>query len=156
VCTSYLSELNMRSRKESGFSLIEVMITSFILAVGLLGIVALQGIAKKSLANTDKQIEASFLARTALQELRADTAWLNATSSTSPTQDDMIYDILSNAVSSASRSNMNLCRNIGTTVTVAVSWQVQGTDAEEPSENCGTPVTNRRQVMLTSFIKEAI
>ncbi|MGC3836633.1 type IV pilus modification PilV family protein [Moritella viscosa] len=146
----------MQSRKESGFSLIEVMISSFILAVGLLGIVALQGIAKKSLADTGKQIEASYLARTALQELRANTAWINPSSSSSETQNEILTSILTNVASSAKRSNMDLCRNIGATVTVAVSWQVQGVDAAEASKNCGTPVTNRRQVMLTSFIKGAI
>ncbi|KXO13533.1 hypothetical protein AKG98_2928 [Moritella sp. JT01] len=151
----------MRSRKESGFSLIEVMITSFILAVGLLGIVALQGIAKKSLANTDKQIEASYLARTALQELRANTAWLNATSNSSPTQDFIITGILANAVSSASNSNISLCRNVTDTYTVSVaaSWLIQDATASAAASsgvNCGVGVENRRQVMLTSFIKGAI
>jgi type IV pilus assembly protein PilV len=131
------------------------MITSFILAVGLLGIVALQGIAKKSLADTDKQIEASYFARTALQELRANTAWINPPSSSSETQDEILTSILTNVASSAERSNMDLCRKIGTTVTVTVSWHVQGSDAAESSVNCA-PVTNRRQVMLTSLIKEAI
>ncbi|QUM82346.1 prepilin-type N-terminal cleavage/methylation domain-containing protein [Moritella sp. 5] len=148
----------MQSRKESGFSLIEVMITSFILAVGLLGIVALQGIAKKSLADTDKQIEASYLARTALQELRTNTAWIKPSSSSSDTQDVILTRILTNVASSAKRSNMNLCRNVTDTYTVriAVSWQVQGADAAKQSKNCGKRVTNRRQVMLASFIKGAI
>ncbi|MDX2320258.1 MAG: prepilin-type N-terminal cleavage/methylation domain-containing protein [Moritella sp.] len=147
----------MQSRKDSGFSLIEVMITSFILAVGLLGIVALQGIAKKSLADTDKQIEASFLARTALQELRADTSWLDATSNI--TQDTIISTILANAESSASRSNLSLCRNIAVTVTIAVSWQIQHTAMSDPADDgaaCGQAITNRRQVVLTSLISEAI
>jgi len=149
----------MQSRTDSGFSLIEVMITSFILAVGLLGIVALQGIAKKSLADTDKQIQASFLARTALEELRADTRWLAATSSSSPSQDSEITDILANAASSASLSNMELCRNVTGTVTIAVSWQIQNTAIASGAVNgaeCGLAIDNRRQVVLTSLISEAI
>ncbi|WP_083849974.1 type IV pilus modification protein PilV [Moritella dasanensis] len=151
----------MQSRKESGFSLIEVMITSLILAVGLLGIVALQGIAKKSLADTDKQIQASFLARTALEELRADTRWLTANSSDA--QNTAITDILTHAASSASISNMALCRNVAGTVTIAVSWQIQNTASSSGAANgatCGVPidptVSKRRQVVLTSLISEAI
>ncbi|GIC77948.1 type IV pilus modification protein PilV [Moritella sp. F3] len=153
----------MQSRKDSGFSLIEVMITSFILAVGLLGIVALQGIAKKSLADTDKQIQASFLARTALEELRANTDWINPSSSSVDTQDDIITDILANAASSASINNMALCRNVAESVTIAVSWQVQNTASSSGAANgaaCGVAidpaVSNRRQVVLTSLISEAI
>ncbi|MBL1415702.1 MAG: hypothetical protein COA76_10300 [Moritella sp.] len=151
----------MQSRTESGFSLIEVMITSFILAVGLLGIVALQGIAKKSLADTDKQIQASFLARTALEELRADTRWLTANSIAA--QNTVITDILTNAASSVSLNNMALCRNItglgSGTVTFAVSWQIQNAASSSGAANgaaCGQAVDNRRQVVLTSLISEAI
>ena len=156
----------MQSRTESGFSLIEVMITSFILAIGLLGIVALQGIAKKSLADTDKQIQASFLARTALEELRADTRWLTANSSAA--QNTVITDILTNAASSASINNMALCRNItglgsgSGTVTFAVSWQIQNAASSSAAANgaeCGQaidPAINRRQVVLTSLISGAI
>ncbi|QFI39118.1 prepilin-type N-terminal cleavage/methylation domain-containing protein [Moritella marina ATCC 15381] len=149
----------MQSRKDSGFSLIEVMVTSLILAVGLLGIVALQGIAKKSLADTDKQIQAAFLARTALEELRADTRWLTATSSSSPSQDSEISDILTNAANSAALSNMAICRNVAGTVTIAVSWQIQNTAAASGAVNgaaCGLAIDNRRQVVLTSLISEAI
>ena len=151
----------MQSRTESGFSLIEVMITSFILAVGLLGIVALQGIAKKSLADTDKQIQASFLARTALEELRADTRWLTANSIAA--QNTVITDILTNAASSVSLNNMALCRNItglgSGIVTFAVSWQIQNAASSSGAANgaaCGQAVDNRRQVVLTSLISEAI
>ncbi|EDM65879.1 hypothetical protein PE36_22845 [Moritella sp. PE36] len=155
----------MQSRTESGFSLIEVMITSFILAVGLLGIVALQGIAKKSLADTDKQIQASFLARTALEELRADTRWLTANSIAA--QNTVITDILTNAASSVSLNNMALCRNItglglglgSGTVTFAVSWQIKNAASSSGAANgaaCGQAVDNRRQVVLTSLISEAI
>jgi len=153
----------MQSRKESGFSLIEVMITSFILAVGLLGIVALQGIVKKSLADTDKQIQASFLARTALEELRADTRWLTANSSDA--QNTAITDILTNAASSAALNNMELCRNITGSgiVTFAVSWQIQNAASSSGAANgaaCGIKIdpviSNRRQVVLTSLLTEAI
>jgi len=153
----------MQSRKDSGFSLIEVMITSFILAVGLLGIVALQGIAKKSLADTDKQIQASFLARTALEELRADPRWIASTSSSA--QNTTISNILTNAVSSAGNSNMSLCHHVSaatattTTAIVAVSWQVQNTTSTSAAANgtgCGQVIDNRRQVVLTSLISEAI
>ena len=151
----------MQSRTESGFSLIEVMITSFILAVGLLGIVALQGIAKKSLADTDKQIQASFLARTALEELRVDTRWLTANSIAA--QNTVITDILTNAASSVSLNNMALCRNItglgSGIVTFAVSWQIQNAASSSGAANgaaCGQAVDNRRQVVLTSLISEAI
>jgi type IV pilus assembly protein PilV len=155
----------MQSRKDSGFSLIEVMITSLILAVGLLGIVALQGIAKKSLADTDKQIQAAFLARTALEELRADTRWLTANSSDA--QNTAITDILTNVASSASISNMALCRNItgigSKTVTFVVSWQIQNTASSSGAANgaaCGVAidpaVSTRRQVVLTSLISGAI
>ena len=149
----------MQSRKDSGFSLIEVMITSFILAVGLLGIVALQGIAKKSLADIDKQIEASFLARTALQELRADTSWLAATSSSDITQDAMISGIIASTTDFAARRNMSLCRHVAGTVTIAVSWPIQNAPFVDPADDgaaCGQPIDNRRQVVLTSLISEVI
>ncbi|QUM75218.1 prepilin-type N-terminal cleavage/methylation domain-containing protein [Moritella sp. 24] len=147
----------MKSRKDSGFSLIEVMITSFILAVGLLGIVALQGIAKKSLADTDKQIEASFLARTALQEMRADTSWLSAP--TLAAQDVLIDAIIANSIDFASRSNLDLCRHVAGNVTIAVSWQIQNATITAPAGNdagCGLVIDNRRQVIFTSLITEAI
>ena len=144
----------MRSRKDSGFSLIEVMITSFILAVGLLGIVALQGIAKKSLADTDKQIEAAYLARTALQELRADTSWLSSASGA----DAVLTDVIDNAED----NNLALChyyKSSDDTILVATSWQIQNADAANPQANgefCGNKVINRRQVVLSSLIVENI
>jgi len=148
----------MQSRKDSGFSLIEVMITSVILAVGLLGIVALQGIAKKSLADTDKQIEASFLARTALEELRADTSWISAASGA----DVAIPLLLSNVNDRATINQLALCHfynNADQSILITTSWQIQNSDIAIPRPNgntCGTRVENRRQVVLTSLISEAI
>ncbi len=143
----------MTSRKDSGFSLVEVMITSFILAIGLLGIVALQGIAKTSLTDTDKQIDAAFLGRTALEELRADTSWVSSAS-----QAEAINDILTNVNAVAGQSNLSVCHNFdaGTQkITVTTSWQIQNKPSANPQPNgasCGTEVTNRRQISFTSFI----
>jgi type IV pilus assembly protein PilV len=158
--TNYLSELGMRSRKESGFSLIEVMITSFILAVGLLGIVALQGIAKKSITDTDKQVEATFHARTAMEELRADTRWLDRPAN--PVNDKMIKRILANTVASATTSQLALCYkidNFSRVVVITTSWQIRNQPEAEPKNNgleCGIKVPNRRQVKLTSLIMEGL
>jgi len=151
----------MRSRKESGFSLIEVMITSFILAVGLLGIVALQGIAKKSITDTDKQIEAAFHARTAMEELRADTRWVETPAA--PADDAMIIKILETITLSASRSNLSMCHYAGggdQMITIAVSWQIRNKPATAPREPvdelCGTNVDNRRQVTFSSMILKGV
>ena len=144
----------MRSRKESGFSLIEVMITSFILAIGLLGIVALQGIAKKSLADTDKQIEASFHARTAIEELRADARWVTSASGT----DVAIPLILADVITLAKTNRLALCHYYNATdktIVIATSWQIRNEDPAEPKPNnstCGDRVDHRRQVSLKSYI----
>lgn len=143
----------MASRKDSGFSLVEVMITSFILAIGLLGIVVLQGIAKTSLIDTDKQIDAAFLGRTALEELRADTSWVSAVD-----QEDSINTILANVSTIAASSNLDLCHYFhipDQTITVSASWQIQNKPSANPQSNgasCGTEVTHRRQISFTSFI----
>jgi type IV pilus assembly protein PilV len=148
----------MRSRKESGFSLIEVMITSFILAIGLLGIVALQGIAKKSLADTDKQIEASFLGRTSLEELRADTSWISAASGA----DAAIPLILSGVHVIAATNQLDVCHYYNPaddTILIAISWQIQNKDNATPLPNgntCGNKVDDRRQVVLHSLIMEGV
>lgn len=148
----------MRSRKESGFSLIEVMITSFILAIGLLGIVALQGIAKKSITDTDKQIEASFLGRTALEELRADTSWISAASGA----DVAIPRILSGVITIATSNKLDVCHYYNPadkTILIATSWQIQNKDkaAAKPSgSTCGDKVDDRRQVVLSSLILEGV
>lgn len=143
----------MASRKDSGFSLVEVMITSFILAIGLLGTVALQGIAKTSLTDTDKQIDAAFLGRTALEELRADTSWVSAAS-----QADSINAILASVNATAGRSNLDLCYKYDAPtqiISVTASWQIQNKPTANPQASgasCGTEVTNRRQISFTSFI----
>lgn len=145
----------MVSRKDSGFSLVEVMITSFILAIGLLGIVALQGIAKTSLTDTDKQIDAAFLGRTALEELRADTSWVSAAS-----QAEAVNAILANVSAIAGRGNLAVCHyfDAGTQkITVTTSWQIQNKPTANPQADgaaCGTEVINRRQISFTSFIAE--
>jgi type IV pilus assembly protein PilV len=148
----------MRSRKESGFSLIEVMITSFILAIGLLGIVALQGIAKKSITDTDKQIEAAFLGRMALEELRADTTWITAASGADVT----IPFILSGVNAIAATNQLDVCHYYNPadeTILIATSWQIQNKDNASPLPNgntCGNKVDDRRQVVLSSLILEGI
>lgn len=148
----------MNSGKESGFNLIEVMVTSLILAIGLLGIVALQGIAKKSLSHSDKQIEAAFHARTALAELRADTRWLSASSTASSSLNTHLLQILQPTISSAVASDLALCYNASGakhTITVAVSWQKRdeaSNSAQQHGEKCGQAVERRRQVVLTASI----
>lgn len=156
----------MNSGKESGFNLIEVAMTSLILAIGLLGIVAMQGIAKKSLGDSDKQIEAAFHARTVLAELRNDTQWISATSSSDPTQEEEILNIIALSASSAVRNDLSICHfaipvsgavATSANITVAVSWQIQDEASALPQSNdedCGVDVEHRREVELTAMISQ--
>ncbi len=62
VTTDWLQRPQMKTTFLRGFSLIEAMITLFILTTGLLGVAASQGIAKKSAFESQQRTLASFIA----------------------------------------------------------------------------------------------
>ncbi|WP_411992330.1 type IV pilus modification protein PilV [Agarivorans sp. DSG3-1] len=61
---------------QSGFTLIEVVITSFILAIGLLAVVAMQAVAKRSSFETHQRTMAMLLAEDMVERVRLNhIAW---------------------------------------------------------------------------------
>ncbi|MCE0558660.1 MULTISPECIES: type IV pilus modification protein PilV [unclassified Motilimonas] len=59
-----------QTKSQKGFSLIETMITLFVLTTGLLGVAASQGIAKKSAYESNQRTLASFIAMDIAERLR--------------------------------------------------------------------------------------
>ncbi|MCE2596523.1 type IV pilus modification protein PilV [Motilimonas cestriensis] len=59
-----------KTSSQLGFSLIETMITLFVLTTGLLGVAASQGIAKKSAYESNQRTIASFIAMDIAERLR--------------------------------------------------------------------------------------
>jgi type IV pilus assembly protein PilV len=66
------------SRKESGFTLLEVMVALLISAIGLLGLAALQVSARNNLDASFQYSQASLLAQDLAERMRANPAGLRA------------------------------------------------------------------------------
>lgn len=64
-------------QRQSGVTMLEVLITVFILAVGLLGIAALQLMSKRSNFESVQRTTASMLAQGVIERMRANPAALN-------------------------------------------------------------------------------
>ncbi|BEU02140.1 type IV pilus modification protein PilV [Agarivorans sp. OAG1] len=68
--------MQLKYSKIRGFTLIEVIITSFILAVGLLAVVAMQAVAKRSSFETHQRTVAMILAEDMVERVRLNhIAW---------------------------------------------------------------------------------
>lgn len=68
----------LRPRQQGGFTLVEVMITVFVVAVGLLAAAALQAVAKKAAFDAMQRTTASVLAQDILERIRSNAAQANA------------------------------------------------------------------------------
>lgn len=66
--------MNPRHRPQAGFSLIEVLITLFVVAVGLLSIAGLQAFSKKSNFDAVQRSTAAALAQDIIERMRANSA----------------------------------------------------------------------------------
>ena len=64
------------SRSQSGFSLIEVLITAFIFSTALMGAIAIQAVAKKSSFEAQQRTVASYLGTDIIERLRLNKLWL--------------------------------------------------------------------------------
>lgn len=65
-------------RTQEGFTLVEVMITVFVVAVGLLAAAALQAVAKKAAVDAMQRTTASVLAQDILERIRSNAAQVGA------------------------------------------------------------------------------
>ena len=68
----------LRPRQQGGFTLVEVMVTVFVVAVGLLAAAALQAVAKKAAYDAMQRTTASVLAQDILERIRSNSAQINA------------------------------------------------------------------------------
>lgn len=69
-----MSPVSFRSRSQAGVTLIEALVTFVILAVGLLGIISLQGVAKSAQHQSIQRSRAVILANDLLERIRINPA----------------------------------------------------------------------------------
>ncbi|MEO7326358.1 MAG: type IV pilus modification protein PilV [Dokdonella sp.] len=67
----------MHRRKVRGFSLLEVMIAVFVFSLGLLGLAGLMVVSVKTNQSAYLRTQASFLAQSMADRMRANTGWIN-------------------------------------------------------------------------------
>lgn len=192
--------LHIRPSKKTnsvqGFSLIEAMITLFILTTGLLGVAASQGIAKKSAFESQQRTLASFIAMDIAERIHLNrTEFLNApeqyavasiittsqtlaapTCSSCSASDRRTIDLLhwqdllkGTQVTDNTRSvggliKADACIGYQTAtglITIIVSWQSRqkledGADTSIAlANNCGNISKERRQLTITTLVREA-
>lgn len=68
----------LSTRQQGGFTLVEVMVTVFVVAVGLLAAAALQAVAKKAAFDALQRTTASVLAQDILERIRSNSAEADA------------------------------------------------------------------------------
>ena len=66
--------MSQKTSKESGFSLIEVLVSLLILSIGLLGLAGLQGVALKTADSANLRATAAILSHEILEQMRANRA----------------------------------------------------------------------------------
>lgn len=121
----------------SGFTLIEVMVALFVLALGLLGLVMLQTTSLKLNTNSYSRTQASFLAYDILDRIRANPAAFNNDKYT--VADKSAVTALQTAYNSCKTSSCN-CESMATScdaTTLALfdlgRWYAHQYDATNPS-----------------------
>lgn len=68
----------LNRRASAGFTLVEVMVTVFVVAIGLLAAAALQAVAKKAAVDAVQRTTASVLAQDILERMRSNPAQITA------------------------------------------------------------------------------
>jgi len=114
-----------RVRDQGGFTLLEVMITLVILAIGLLGLAGLQIIAIKGNSFGQQMTVASTMAQNQLEQMRQGTVALASNNDTVTDQNGITYARAWTVTPNQPQANMN-------TVQIDVSWAGptgSGTDA---------------------------
>lgn len=121
-------------RKERGFSLLEVMISVFVLAIGLLGLAGLQLTSMQNGHSAFLRSQATLAAYSIIDDMRAnlgnkDDYAINLAATTSGTgglaQDD-VNDWLADLAAELPAGDGSVAVN-GNRVTVAVQWSDRGT-----------------------------
>ncbi len=96
-------------RSEAGFSLIEVMVTAFILGTGILGVAAMQGLATQSSFEAQQRTMAAFIASDIVERMRLNKAWINSVSTASYTVTSIKAASLSQPSCATSYGGMSGC-----------------------------------------------
>lgn len=113
-------------RDQRGFTLLEVMITLVILAIGLLGLAGLQIIAIKGNSFGQQMTVASTVAQNQLEQMREGAVALTSDNDTVTDQNGITYTRTWTVNANQPQTNMN-------TVEIIVSWAGptgSGTDAQ--------------------------
>lgn len=167
-------------RRNLGIGLIEVMITAFILAVGLLAVVAMQGLAKQSSYEAQQRTYAMLMAKSMVERINlnsvswvdqgdVDTAIDESTTLTLPScaetsgllsgcnEADVIAADLylwQQNITSSSLESVSGCIDFDSSsgdLTVLVSWNSR-TSMTTSATACGSSGNTRRTVTLNSSV----
>lgn len=115
-----------RSNRASGFSMVEVLISVFILAIGLLGLLNLQMTSLKNNHSAQLRTTATVLAYDMLERIRANKTadyalTMSATPSGATTKDADLVEWISE-ISSALPSGDGSISYSGNIITVTIQW----------------------------------
>jgi len=134
-------------RKQSGASLLEVLIALLILSIGLLGLAGLQAASLRHTHEAQLRSQATWLAMDMLERMRANQQELDAYTGTHanvPCMGSTGQGALATAVSDALEWQQNLgcllplgssvVTRSGDTVTVEISWAVRANSDDAPAD----------------------
>jgi type IV pilus assembly protein PilV len=172
-----MKDVNMR--RYQGIGLIEVIVTAFILSIGLLAVVAMQGLAKRSSYEAQQRTYAMLLAESMMERVHLNRiAWLDQGSSNKLIDADNLVSSPSCAADSGIltdcsevnlvaadlylwqqnllQNNLNqisgcLILDSGGALEVRISWTSR-TELTSTATTCGDAGVNRRTVSLTSWV----
>lgn len=123
--------------RQKGFSLLEVMIAVFVLAIGLLGVAGLQLVSMKSGQSAFLRSQATLLAYTIVDDIRANRtnasdyaiALSDTSSSASGLAGDAVDDWLGDLAAELPAGDGSVTVS-GTRITVSVQWADKGPQSQ--------------------------
>ncbi len=116
---------NINSKKQAGFTLIEVMIAFVILAVGLLALLTMQIVSIRANAFSSEMTYASMLAQRKFEELRNTAYDSIPAAGPTPVLDEVIGDATTKGISYTvlRRVDDNTPATDMKTITLTINWQ---------------------------------
>ncbi|HWT28902.1 MAG TPA: pilus assembly protein PilV [Methylophilaceae bacterium] len=130
------NELSSKSDKQSGSVMIEALVAILIFSMGILAIVGLQGVAIKTVADSQYRLEASFFANRVVSDIWTNVANINdyvLPGGGATGLDTWLAEVQSRlpGATGANAPTITIAANPsgGFTATIAIMWQAPGESA---------------------------
>ncbi|MDY7561916.1 type IV pilus modification protein PilV [Pseudomonas sp. 10B1] len=149
-----------KNHAQAGTTLVEVLISVLVLAIGLLGAAAIQLNALKYTDSSTLSSQASFVAYDMMDRIRAnpDVDYSLAVSGAAPTanisvaHDQDLADFSANVAAFAGAGSKRSITVVGREVTIAITWLDTRATSSANADNTASTATSTQSFILTSRV----